>query len=377
MGFENIQNKIGEYLIIDKESDYLLEIILAVAISLEFDRPLWVMIQAPSSSGKSENLKFMDGLPDFHKLFSLTGKTLFSGHDIAEGGYIPIRIKEKGILCLPDFTSVLSASANIRNEIFSQLRMAYDGEGSRGTGVNVKSIKTWHGKIALIIGVTDVIEKIKNKMTDLGERFIYYRHDITNIDFRKFKYDKGKNNREKEKEIQRLITDLVLEKRSIVAEIEFPSEIEGWILQSCIFIAQTRAVVERGSYNKEINYIHKPEMPFRLAKQLRTLYLSLKSFQNDESRILEILYLVINSCIPELRKKIIDKIIKNGPTEVKVISKITGYSAKFLYRELQDMQRQKLLIRIESENPKKWQLHPEFQKLYESIFSNNSVSVKV
>ena len=58
--FISIQSGIAKCLIVDKDTDYLLDIILASCLSVELDRPLFMMIQGASSSGKSEYLKLFD-----------------------------------------------------------------------------------------------------------------------------------------------------------------------------------------------------------------------------------------------------------------------------------------------------------------------------
>ena len=181
--FQSIQAEIAESLVVDKEQDYLLDILLASTLSIELERPLFMMVQAASSSGKSAYLILFDKCAHFHKLHSLTPRTLFSGHSDAEGGYIPAVMKKKGILCIPDFTTVLSECKSNRNEIFSQLRIAYDGEGGRATGVDVKNIqdRQWRGKLACICAVTGKIELFKSKASDLGERFLYYRHTAVEL----------------------------------------------------------------------------------------------------------------------------------------------------------------------------------------------------
>ena len=48
------------------------------------------------------------------KHHQITGKTLFSAHENAGGGLIPVQIGSKGIICFPDFTTVLSRNSRDR-----------------------------------------------------------------------------------------------------------------------------------------------------------------------------------------------------------------------------------------------------------------------
>jgi len=153
--FNSIQKEISKSIIMDIETDYLLDVVFATCLSQKLERPLFMMIQAPSSSGKSEVLKLMDGYENFYKQHDLSCRTLFSGHEKAKGGFIPHVIGEEGILCIPDFTTVLSGRSADRSAVFSQLRIAYDGEGGRSTGVDVGNTVNWKGKIACLVTRVD------------------------------------------------------------------------------------------------------------------------------------------------------------------------------------------------------------------------------
>ncbi len=370
MKFEQIQKEVGKYLIITKKTDYILDIMLAVAISVDCDKPLWIMIQAPSSSGKSKYLEMLDGLPDFHKLFSLTSKALFSGNKYGKGGYIPELFEEKGILCFPDFTHVLSTRSIYRNEIFSQLRMIYDGEAGRATGVDVECFKTWHGKISLIIGVTDAIEKVKSKMTDLGERFLYYRYDNSGIILNDFHYKICANDGKQKKIIQDLINQFVKEKRKTGVETTISPKTETWIKDASQYIAQARSVVERDSYMKEINYVFKPEAPFRLIIQLSNFYVCLITVNGNESRTHNILKEIVISSVPEIRMNIINLISVANIMTTSKLSNELGYTKNIIRRELEDLVAQKIIVKKTSDDKAdKWSLSPEFRKLHLNVFN--------
>ncbi len=88
-------------MVMGPENDYIVDLLLAVALSKETDRPLWLMIVAPPSSGKTEMLRLISTNPEYHQIPSLTPRFLFSGHPTAQGGYMLREVGKKGILCIP------------------------------------------------------------------------------------------------------------------------------------------------------------------------------------------------------------------------------------------------------------------------------------
>ena len=173
----DIRSGVEKYMVMGPENDYIVDLLLAVALSKETDRPLWLMIVAPPSSGKTEMLRLISTNPEYHQIPSLTPRFLFSGHPTAQGGYMLREVGKKGILAFPDFTTVLSMSSANRREIFNQLRVIHDGEAGRGTGIDIGEAKIWKGKVAVVACVTDTIERIREQSNDLGERFLYYRYN--------------------------------------------------------------------------------------------------------------------------------------------------------------------------------------------------------
>ena len=372
--FESVQDQIAEWLVVDTDNDYLLDIILASCLSVELDRPLFMMIQGASSSGKSEYLKLFDRIKDFHKQYCLTPKTLFSGHSDADGGYIPAVMGRKGILCIPDFTTVLSAGSRDRAEIFSQIRIAYDGEGGRSTGVDVQNIQSrqWRGKIACIFAVTDKIEHFKNNASDLGERFLYYRHntvDLSEDDMLVWSKHKSEVNIIK---IQTNIKKLLSVGVKLLKNLEITDKDRRYIFSSAKLIARLRAVVDRDGRTRQINLIHPPEEPFRLQNQLSGLYKCLKAIHGDDStRPRLALKAVIESCIPQQRLHIVDFLHDNSDILSSEIARAIGLPVTTVLTCLEDMHAQQILTQSTSENynANAWSLAENFARLLERVRS--------
>ena len=369
---QSIQAEIAEGLIVDEERDYLLDILLASTLSIELERPLFMMVQAASSSGKSAYLILFDKCAHFHKLHSLTPRTLFSGHSDADGGYIPAVMEKKGILCIPDFTTVLSECKSNRNEIFSQLRIAYDGEGGRATGVDVKNIqdRQWRGKLACICAVTGKIELFKSKASDLGERFLYYRHTAVELDAEERLAWSKKQVALNVRKIQSDIKKLLSQGKKALKDVELDDDTKLYINASADYIAKLRAVVDRNNHTREIEYINPPEKPFRLENQLKGLYRCLVSIHDAESnRPRLVLNAVVYSCIPELRLNIVELLSNQTMLTTAEISTKIGLPATTVRTQLQDLCAQQILEVSDDgkHNASIWSISASFNKLYEKV----------
>ena len=271
--FNEILTAIKKYMILEGQDEHIIDLLLATALSLELNRPIWLMIIAPPSSGKTELLNTLTKLENYHPLHNLTPKFLFSGHPLAQGGYMNRKVKERGLLAFPDFTTVLSLDSKPRNIIFNQLRVIYDGKAGLGTGIDSGNYNTWEGKIALIALVTEAIEKLKEKSSDLGERFLYYNYFSKELDEESFV------NRQMNDPLKKFVPDSVLEfissRTKLITQKSVSEEEIKWIFRLAKFIAYGRATVERDGYKREISNIHQPEKPFRIFTALEGLYKSL------------------------------------------------------------------------------------------------------
>ena len=332
-----------------------------------------MMIQGASSSGKSKYLELLDNISHFHKLHCLTSKTLFSGHSDSYGGYIPGVMGKKGILCIPDFTTVLSESKNNRSEIFSHLRIAYDGEGGRATGIDVKNIKErqWRGKIACIFAVTQKIEHFKKKASDLGERFLYYRHTAKVIDENEMLAWLSRDSKPKISKLRSEINQLLKSSKKALPQ-NIPKDDMRYIFTAARFIAQMRAVVDRDNYSRQIELIHEPEQPFRLNEQLTGLYKCLLAIHGNEStRPMAALIKVIGSCIPELRLQIVDILYDNPSILTSDIAIGIGLPNTTVRTCLEDMNAQHILALSASNNynAEAWSLADNFARLLVKVKS--------
>ena len=137
--------------------------------------PVWLLLTGPSSSGKTEVLNAVLGLPYIREASTLAEAALLSGTpeqecaSDAKGGLL-CSIGANGILVIKDFTSVLSMSRNARQSVLAALREVYDGKWTRQVGSNGGRELSWKGKLGLIGGVTSQIDSAHSVMSAMGRR---------------------------------------------------------------------------------------------------------------------------------------------------------------------------------------------------------------
>lgn len=167
----DIKKEFERYIIV--RDDGILPMIFATLVGNMYlhSDPIWLMIIAPSSGGKSTFIAPIVAVPTCHFLDDLTEKTFLSGYKVKGQEVSLLKQIGSGVLCFSDFTSILSKNPMSRGEILGQLRLVYDGTFSKRTGTG--EIK-WQGKIGTIAASTPDIYTVMESARSMGERFVYY-----------------------------------------------------------------------------------------------------------------------------------------------------------------------------------------------------------
>jgi hypothetical protein len=153
-------------------------VLAAVAANQLPGDPLWLLLVGPPSSGKTELLNPLDGLPGFYRPddFTVAG-LLTKGRERSLGGVLG-RIDAAGgvgILVVKDFSTVLAQGPAHRAGMFSVLRRLYDGEVERALGTDGGTQLHFEGKVGLLGASTDAIDQLSDEIGDLGPRMLLYR----------------------------------------------------------------------------------------------------------------------------------------------------------------------------------------------------------
>jgi len=141
--------------------------------------PVWLLIIGPPSSGKSETLGALSGLPEVHYVSSVTEAGLLSGSPTREGGNATgglLRlVGERGLIIASDFATLLNEHGSTRNRIFNCLREVFDGRLIRRLGTGGGRNYAWEGHAGFMGACTEAVDSSAIDLGLLGERFCYYR----------------------------------------------------------------------------------------------------------------------------------------------------------------------------------------------------------
>src|SRR5207247_1342013 len=92
----------------------------------------------------------------------------------AKGGLLRA-IGDRGIIACKDFGSVLNMGRDARAAVLAALREVFDGSWTRHVGTDGGKTLHWSGKVGLIAGCTQSIDRHHAVMGAMGERFVLFR----------------------------------------------------------------------------------------------------------------------------------------------------------------------------------------------------------
>jgi hypothetical protein len=248
--------------------------------------PIWLFLVGPSGCGKSELLLSIGESPDIYSLDELTPHTLVSGSS-GPGGSDPSLIPQLDgmVLCIKDFTTILEMNANARDEIFGQLRSAYDGKYNKPFGVGI--LRAFDSSFGIVTGVTPAIELYTEGHTALGERFLRFPMPVSNTRMGRrgimqkaldnIRYHNKDEMRKELVEIGTLVLDYNYGKAPEISE-----EISSMMIDLADWTAIIRGTVVRDKYSKEVT--HKPfkEVGTRLVTQYGKLSQGIAMFRHQQ-----------------------------------------------------------------------------------------------
>ena len=304
---------------------------------------LWTFIVDAPGSGKTEVIRALNGLSDVVPLSSLTPSTFASGMKVSDSSKDPsllLRLPERPIVTLKDFTTVLSMNRDSRQEILAQLRELADGYYTKEFG-NGKSV-SWKGTMCFIAGVTTILDTHWAVSQTLGERFVQARPAAPDP----FKVaERAMQNVGREKEMHDELDAAVagflgnLEYRPI-REIALNDEMTSRLANLATYACRARSAVVRDGYKQEITYIPVPEGPARLARQLSTLARGLTLIKGEVSPTTVTFNEVIEigmDCIPPPRRKTLDALLAGTVMSTTEVSEQTGYPVNSARRILEEL----------------------------------------
>lgn len=313
-----IQKELQRWLYIsDPEA---VDVLMAVAISNNLPGdPLWLYYVGPSSGGKTEVLRQIQG-PSVKTVSTITPSSLISGFAASD----PERRKvldlmatlDKKILIIKDLTSVLSMKPDDSSRVFADLREAYDGylEKHFGSGTGTISYKA---KFTVIAGVTPAIDSARKIHQHLGERFIRVNVMPSDSDrmemTRRALKNLGTEDEEREK-LGRMVGKWLTDSRKWLSPDKPISDhmIER-LINLAEFVALMRAEVQRDR-ERVIQYKPSAEVGARLVKQFAKLGIALANLR-EHDEVTEDDFLTIRrcaiDCVETRRMEIVNYLVRH------------------------------------------------------------------
>jgi len=296
----------------------LVDIALAVVVANRFEAdPLWMLLVAAPSSGKTEMIRSLSYVPDVVPLSSLTPQTFASGFE-KKGTETSLLPKITGkIIVMKDFTTILTMYREKRAEILAQLREIYDGQFSKEWG-NGKSFE-WTGKVGLLAGVTGVIDREYALGAILGERFLLYRVKgaPARVLARRAILQRASYEEQQRKNL-RLIVAEYLETLLPVAP-PMPEPITDGIIALAEFTAKARSPVFFDPKTNAIDLVPEPEAPGRLAKQFDLLARALAVVRQEKAVSLATYSTVVqvaHDTLPTTRQTMLQALLATGSSTI-------------------------------------------------------------
>jgi hypothetical protein len=334
----------------------IVEVMLAsvVANRMEGD-PVWVLLVGPPASGKTEVLSSLSGLPEVHEMSTITKAGLLSGSaskkEGATGGLLP-KVGRYGIVVCKDFTSVLSESSDTRTELLAALREIYDGSWVRHVGGEGGRTIAWQGKVGLLAGVTETIDRHTAAIGAMGERFIFYRLPELNYGGRLEQGRASLENTGHQAEMRAELSSAVAE---FLSSIEIPKEmpdLDEEEVERLIMLAdlatRCRSSVERSGRDREVELVPQAEAPGRMQAVLVQMARAMKVLKIEKSEIDRLNMKIALDGMPKLRRSVIEHLtgeVASLNPSAALIADAIGIPTATVSRTLEDLAAHRIVER--------------------------------
>lgn len=355
-----------------------LKVVLATIFANRIDgEMIWMFIVAPPSSAKTEFIQSLNLLKNTVPISRFTTHTLSSG--FIQGGAkkeVSLLPKLNGKVALvKDFTGVLTMHPKDQDDIFGQLRDAYDGETDYyfGHGQN----KHYKSKFGLIAGVTEVIERVNgsgNLHTALGERFLRYRIpkdvvDAANIDNSDFMHkaqramkNTGHETVKRQEIMHNVKRFFEADQKEFIAEM--PEDMAQQLKYLAWFTARMRGFVDRDQ-KSYVNYMPGAESPIRLLKQLYRMAVGLARVENKrevDQRDMNVLRRIALDTCPSRIELFVRKMHEaDAPLQHREIAKRADFDETTVGMVMKDLQMLKI-VKMDQVGGQRYYALSEFSK---------------
>jgi len=281
---EKLEAEFRKVLLIEDRGLVSIVVAAVIANRMSLD-PVWLLLVAPSSGGKTEMIQAISKLEFVFPISDLTVNTFASGLK-RPGQHTSLLLKmTNGIMAFKDFTSVLSKNKDARREIMAQLREIYDGEYVKRTG-NANDI-VWRGKLGAIAGATEAVYRHLEELSAMGDRFVMYCiKQPDRLEVARRALNNAHLIHESREHLQKCTTYYIthvlkdVDTEEVVLEEGFKTE----LLNVADFATRVRSAVLRDFKTNLVDFVPSAEMPMRVTNQLYTLSAALLLIKRHDKR---------------------------------------------------------------------------------------------
>ena len=291
---------------------------LAAAATRDLDgEALWLLLVAPPSSGKTEDINMLDVLAD-DRLNEVTAAGLLGwgrkGRTPVPTGVLT-RVGPVGLVTFGDLSSLLATSDSGRQAAtFSLLRRVYDGGpagrdiqppgGNAPEGVRL----SWSGRLTVIAAVTGAIDRFSVHDDELGPRWVYCRLPgrDTEAKRRAARLARRGGLAEHRAAAREAAAKLVSDARGRIAAAALSDELADAVEDAALVTCWGRASVPRHGYGRrEVDGTAKIEEPPRVIRQLHALGRGLLALGVPAEHVAILLRQVALDSMPEPRRAVL------------------------------------------------------------------------
>jgi len=354
------------------EDTSFIEVVTAAVVSNKIPGdPLWMMVVGASSSGKSEIINAMLGVDYVHQVSTLTTNTFLSG--MSKKGEETSLLKRigNGVIAMKDFTSIISLPSETKMKVMGDLREVYDGHMTKETGTGDKLEWGPGNKMGLVAGTTDEIYQVEEQFSRMGSRWLNYkmpkqsRKDTTHTSM-----DHTAKIRAMRQDIQDAFTQFVNHTVQTLEEDRIPdisNELQDNIVDIAEFASRARSPVSR-NFKGEMEMVYDPEMPMRMASQLKILAQTFAVMNDYEitDRHEDIIYDVALNCISKQRWTVCDVLAKFDEVSTKALAMYLDFPTRVVRPWVEDLNGLSVVERSDRESAiggDMWKLYPEYKEI--------------
>lgn len=278
--------------------------------------PIWTFVLGAPSSGKTEIVTPLAGLPESRFVDAFTGPALLTAGRHGEiGGILPSfeRSGTFGLLVAADFSTFLAGGGHeALAERFAVMRRIFDGSFDRYLGSRGGQRLAWSGKAGLVAAVTDQIDRHHADMAALGARFVYIRQPALDAKALAVVQERASGNVGTQ-EVMRF--ELKAATGDFFERLALPERPERVTNPTALhaltrLVTRARSHVERSG--QVITWVPQPEYPMRLGAQLSQLYGGLRAIGVEAAYAFELVERVAVDSVPPDRYRSLATVVTSG-----------------------------------------------------------------